>query len=161
MEDKTFIVRGEWLDNINTLPMELQDKIIAEVVRYGTRRELQYETDPVVFSMVNMLKGRIDASINAYEEKVEKSKGAGRKKKYDNYKEVDKKTVIKLLKRFNVEVNEDNIEIKNRIIFINGVTLSFNQISYLTDYLKTQIITQKKEEYYWNTSINNSSILKI
>ena len=42
MEDKTFIVRGEWLDNINTLPMELQDKIIAEVVRYGTRRELQY-----------------------------------------------------------------------------------------------------------------------
>ena len=83
------------------------------------------------------------------------------RKKYDNYKEVDKKTVIKLLKRFKVEVNEDNIEIKNRIIFINGVTLSFNQISYLTDYLKTQIITQKKEEYYWNTSINNSSILKI
>ena len=69
--------------------------------------------------------------------------------------------IIKLLKRFKVEVNEDNIEIKNRIIFINGVTLSFNQISYLTDYLKTQIITQKKEEYYWNTSINNSSILKI
>ena len=84
MEDKTFIVRGEWLDNINTLPMDLQDKIIAEVVRYGTRRELQYEADPVVFSMVNMLKGRIDASINAYEEKVEKSKTAGRKKKYDN-----------------------------------------------------------------------------
>ena len=34
--------------------------------------------------MVNMLKGRIDASISAYEEKVEKSKTAGRKKKYDN-----------------------------------------------------------------------------
>ena len=84
MEDKTFIVRGEWLDNINTLPMDLQDKIIAEVVLYGTRRELQYETDPVVFSMVNMLKGRIDASINAYAEKVQKSKTAGRKKKYDN-----------------------------------------------------------------------------
>lgn len=83
------------------------------------------------------------------------------KKKYDNYKEVDKKTVIKLLNKFKVEVNEDNIEIKNRIIFINGVTLSFNQISYLTDYLQTQIITQKKEEYYWNTSINNSSILKL
>lgn len=83
------------------------------------------------------------------------------KKKYDNYKEVDKNTVIKLLNKFKVEVNEDNIEIKNRIIFINGVTLSFNQISYLTDYLQTQIITQKKEEYYWNTSINNSSILKL
>lgn len=83
------------------------------------------------------------------------------KKKYDNYKEVDKNTVIKLLNKFKVDVNEDNIEIKNRIIFINGVTLSFNQISYLTDYLQTQIITQKKEEYYWNTSINNSSILKL
>lgn len=83
------------------------------------------------------------------------------KEKYDNYKEVDIKTVIKLLKRFKVEVKEEQIEIKDRIIFINGVTLSFNQISYLTDYLKTQIITQKKEEYYWNTSINNSSILKI
>ena len=83
------------------------------------------------------------------------------KEKYDNYKEVDIKTVIKLLKRFKVEVKEEQIEIKDRIILINGVTLSFNQISYLTDYLKTQIITQKKEEYYWNTSINNSSILKI
>ena len=78
MEDKTFIVRGEWLDNINTLPMDLQDKIIAEVVRYGTRRELQYETDPVVFSMVNMLKGRIDASISALgcsKSTIDKSEG--------------------------------------------------------------------------------------
>ena len=86
MEDKTFIVRGEWLDNIDTLPIDLQDKIIAEFVRYGTRRDLHYEADPIVFSMVNMLKGRIDASISAYEEKVEKSKVAGRKKKYDDQK---------------------------------------------------------------------------
>lgn len=82
-------------------------------------------------------------------------------KKYDNYKDVDKKKVIKLLKKFRVEVGEENIEIKDRIIFINGVTLNFNEISYLTDYLQTQIITQKREDYYWNTSINNSSILKI
>lgn len=82
--DNTFIFRGEWLDNIDTLPLELQDKILAEIVRYGTRRDMQYEQEPVIFSMVNMLKGRIDSSINAYEEKVEKSKSAGRKKKYDD-----------------------------------------------------------------------------
>ena len=40
----TFIVHKEWLDSIMALPIEQQDKIIAEVVRYGTRRELQYET---------------------------------------------------------------------------------------------------------------------
>ena len=54
----TFIVRGEWLDNIETLPLDMQDKVIAEIVRYGTRRTTQYDDDPVVFSIVNGYKGR-------------------------------------------------------------------------------------------------------
>ena len=33
----TFVFYGEWLDNIKDLPVEEQDKIIADVVRYGTR----------------------------------------------------------------------------------------------------------------------------
>lgn len=82
----TFIFRGEWLENIITLPTEMQDKIIAELVRYGTRKETLYDDDPVIFSIVNGYKGRIDSSIKGYEEKVNMSKTAGRKKKIDDEK---------------------------------------------------------------------------
>ena len=33
----TFIMRGEWIENIATLPLDMQDKVLAEIVRYGTR----------------------------------------------------------------------------------------------------------------------------
>ena len=33
----TFIMRGEWIRNIATLPLDMQDKVLAEIVRYGTR----------------------------------------------------------------------------------------------------------------------------
>jgi hypothetical protein len=80
----TFVVRGEWLDNINTLPVEYQDKIIADIIRYGVRKPTVYDDDPIVFSMVNMLKGRIDSSISEYTKKVNMSKSAGRKKSLDD-----------------------------------------------------------------------------
>lgn len=77
----TFVVHKDWLDSIRELPVEQQDKIIAEFVRYGTEMELQHMDDPVVQAFVNILKGRIDASKDAYKQKIEMSKGAGRKKK--------------------------------------------------------------------------------
>lgn len=80
----TFIVRGEWLDNISTLPVEYQDKIIADIIRYGVRKPTIHDDDPVIFSMVNMLKGRIDSSINDYKKKLDMSKSAGRKKTIDD-----------------------------------------------------------------------------
>ena len=80
----TFVVRGEWLQNISTLPPEMQDKIIAEIVRYGTRQPTLYDNDPIVFSIVNGYKGSIDNSIAEYERKLEMSKTAGRKKKLDD-----------------------------------------------------------------------------
>ena len=80
----TFVVRGEWLQNISTLPPELQDKIIAEIVRYGTRQPTLYDNDPIIFSIVNGYKGSIDRSIHEYEQKLEMSKTAGRKKKLDD-----------------------------------------------------------------------------
>lgn len=82
----TFVFYGEWIDNISTLPLEMQDKILADLVRYGTRRDLQHEGDPIVFSMVNGYKGRIDKNIFAYEQKVAMSQTAGRKKKIDENK---------------------------------------------------------------------------
>ena len=77
----TFVVHQDWLDSIRELPIEQQDKIIAEFVRYGTEMELQHLDDPIVQAFVNMLKGRIDASKEAYKQKVERSKVGGRKKK--------------------------------------------------------------------------------
>lgn len=80
----TFVFYGEWIDNIKDLPIEEQDKIIADIVRYGTRKELQHENDTYASAIVNMLKGRIDNNIYEYEKKVEMSKTAGRKKKVND-----------------------------------------------------------------------------
>ena len=53
----TFIMRGEWWDNIETLPRDMQDKVLAEIVRYGTKKQTKYDNDPIIFSIVNGYKG--------------------------------------------------------------------------------------------------------
>lgn len=78
MEDVTFIFHKEWLDAIKGLPVEQQDKVISDLVRYGVEEDLAHN-DPVTQSLVNMLRGRIDYSKDKYEEK----KHGGRKKKMD------------------------------------------------------------------------------
>lgn len=80
----TFIMRGEWLQNIAGMPIEMQDKVIAEIVRYGTGQELVYTDDYVISSIVNMVKGSIDFSIDNYEQKVMNGQKGGRKKKIDD-----------------------------------------------------------------------------
>lgn len=85
----TFIFYGEWIDNIASLPADMQDKVLAELARYGSRKELQYEDDPIISAIVNGYKGRIDKNIYDYELKVEMSKTAGRKKKLDEQKVYD------------------------------------------------------------------------
>lgn len=80
----TFIMRGEWLQNIAGMPIEMQDKVIAEIVRYGTGQELVYTDDCVISSIVNMVKGSIDFSIGNYEQKVMNGQKGGRKKKIDD-----------------------------------------------------------------------------
>lgn len=76
-----FIMRGEWVDNISTFPIEIQDKILGDIARYGSRKPTQHDDDPIVYSIVNMLKGGIDNSVNEYLKKVGMSQSAGRKKK--------------------------------------------------------------------------------
>ena len=83
-QDVTFIVHREWLDSIKNLPIEQQDKIIAEFVRYGTDLGLKHQDDALTQSFVNILKSRIDFSKNKYEKKVQAGKSAGRKKKVDD-----------------------------------------------------------------------------
>ena len=80
----TFIMRGEWIDNISTLPAEIQDKVLADIVRFGTGRATLYDNDPIVFSLVNGYKGSMVNTTNDYKKKIEMSKSAGRKKKIDD-----------------------------------------------------------------------------
>lgn len=77
----TFVMRGEWIDNIATLPPEIQDKVLADIVRFGTGRPTLYDDDPIVFSLVNGYKGSMTNTTNEYLKKIEMSKTAGRKKK--------------------------------------------------------------------------------
>ena len=79
MADITFVVHSEWLESIKGLPLEQQDKIIAEIVRYGANCKLEYEDDAGIASVVNLLKGRIDFSKNKYAQKIEAGKVGGRK----------------------------------------------------------------------------------
>ena len=80
----TFIMRGEWIDNISTLPAEIQDKVLADIVRFGTGRPTLYDDDPIVFSLVNGYKGSMMNTTNEYLKRLEMSKTAGRKKKIDD-----------------------------------------------------------------------------
>jgi len=82
--------------------------------------------------------------------------------KNENYKIPTKKDILKFLKKINKVVSLEQIEVKDGLVIIKDIELSFNEISYLTDSLETKVITKKKEnDYYWNTSINNASILKV
>lgn len=81
MADTTFIVHSDWLMNIANLDVEQQDKIIAEIIRYGTGLNPRHEDDVIVQAFVNMVKGSIDYSKDKYAKKIEKGTSAGREKK--------------------------------------------------------------------------------
>ena len=84
MADVTFVVHKEWLEAIEMLSIEQQDKIIADVIRHGTELPAAHAEDPNVVSYVNLLRGRIDASKNDYAKKIENGKTNGRKKVVDS-----------------------------------------------------------------------------
>lgn len=79
-----FIFYGDWLKNIKDLPVEVQDKVIAEIVRYGTDTESLHEDDLVVSAMVNFTKRAIDQAKDDYQKKIEAGKNYGRKKSLDD-----------------------------------------------------------------------------
>lgn len=84
MSDTTFIVHSDWLTNIANLDVQQQDKIIAEIIRYGTGIASAHPDDVVTQAFVNMVKGSIDYSKDKYAQKVEGGNTAGRKKKVDD-----------------------------------------------------------------------------
>ena len=78
--DATFVFHADWLDSLYKLPVEQQNKVIAELVRYGCERELQHEDDIVVSAFVNTFADRIDYQKDKYDKK----KYGGAKKKVSN-----------------------------------------------------------------------------
>lgn len=81
---ETFVFHGEWISQMKNLDSKTQDKVIADIARYGSGLEPIYTDDPVVSTFVNMIKGRIDFSKDKYNEKVESGSTFGRKKKVDD-----------------------------------------------------------------------------
>ena len=79
--DITFIVHKDWLDSISGMTIEQQDKIIADIVRYGVELPAQHEDDAIIASFVNILKGRIDYSKDKYAQYVTNGTKGGRPKK--------------------------------------------------------------------------------
>lgn len=84
MELDSFVFKKKWIEKIAALPMEQQDQILAEIVRYGTGSELKYKDNAVVNSMVKLITDEIDFSKEKYSERLTMSQFAGRKKKIDN-----------------------------------------------------------------------------
>lgn len=78
------ILFSDWLDSFKDLPIEQQDKIIADTVRYGLGRDQIYATDPIVTSFVKMKSRDIDNLKERYEQKKIMAQKAGRKKSVDD-----------------------------------------------------------------------------
>ena len=84
------------------------------------------------------------------------------KKKFEQFVFPDKEYIVSLIRKLQKNINEEQIEFKDRVVIIKDLELDFNEISYLTEKLGVKILVAKKENgYYWNTSINNADILKI
>ena len=84
MADTTFIVHSDWLDSLKELPIEEQDKIIADTIRYGLDREIIHGDDPRIQAFVKMKSKDIDYSKEKYEQKKYMAQGAGRRKVIDD-----------------------------------------------------------------------------
>ena len=82
-----FVFYKDWIKNIQDLPIETQDKIIADIVRYGVGDEVAHDREPTIQMAVNFTKRAIDESKAKYKAKVEFGKTHGKEKK-TNDKEI-------------------------------------------------------------------------
>jgi len=128
MADVTFVVHKEWLDAIAGLPIEQQDAVIGDLIRYGVELPTAHESEPMITAMVNLVKGRIDYSKDKYNNKVEASKNAGRKKK------TTEKQVYELAQKYDksqeiadvLGVSKSTVEHSNGWRFRGNINVQFN-----------------------------------
>lgn len=84
IEVDNFVFRKDWLEHIQTLPIETQDKVIAEIVRYGTGFSPEHADDLMITAVVNFTRGDIDSTKDKYALRVEGGKNSGRKKQLND-----------------------------------------------------------------------------
>ena len=84
LEIDNFIFLGEWLNSIQNLDVDTQDKIIGEIVRYGANKAFEHADEPMIAMAVNFTKGAIDKAKKDYYEKIVNGSKGGRKKTVDD-----------------------------------------------------------------------------
>jgi DNA-binding NarL/FixJ family response regulator len=82
-----FVFYKDWIKNIKDLPIDIQDKIIADIVRYGVGEEMAHDGEATIQMAVNFTKRAIDDSKAKYKAKIEYGKNHGKAKK-TNDKEI-------------------------------------------------------------------------
>lgn len=84
------------------------------------------------------------------------------KEKNEHFKMPKKKYIVSLIEKIGKNIDIDKIDFIDGTVVIKDFELNFNEISFLTEKLGIKIVVAKKEnDYYWNTSINSATILKI
>ena len=84
IEIDNFIFLREWLDSISDLDIDIQDKIIGEIVRYGTNANMAHEDNQMVAMAVNFTKNGINRAKRDYYEKIKNGSKGGRQKVVDD-----------------------------------------------------------------------------
>ena len=82
----SFVFFTNWITDLDMLDLDMQDKIIAEIARYGAGLPLKYEEDPIIHTFAKTRFGSIDNVKAKYQAKVEKSKMGGRPSTIDHMK---------------------------------------------------------------------------
>jgi len=85
-------------------------------------------------------------------------------RKYQMFKYPEKEYIIRLINDLGKDVTEDQIELdlEKRLVVIKNTEMSFNEISFLREKIGMKIsVGRSKNDYYWNSEIIDTKILKI
>ena len=81
---ESFIAYKSWIQSIEHLSPEDQDKCLADIMRYGVGMEPRHTEEPQVVLCLNLIKGQIDASRDRYEARKMLGENLGRKKSFSD-----------------------------------------------------------------------------
>lgn len=173
-------VQENFFDNVTEFWPELKEcdgVLTAEGIWHKEAYELIYSTDSIIggyehpiyqttsCALAYVLKEEDRNSFYNKEEcKCNKCPNTQReicKKYYKKDDKITKKDVYDLLKKLDINYNDNEIEIsidkKKKRIEIKNVEMSMKEFTFLTQMTKHKVYSNKdKKDYYWNTSVNNA-----
>ncbi len=80
----SFVFYKNWIADLDRLDVDMQDKVIAELARYGCGMPLAHEDDVIISTLAKQHFGGIDVVKQRYQDKVERSKTGGRPTSIDH-----------------------------------------------------------------------------